>query len=518
MRRSGYERIGKGVKHDNVINARPILNWNTAEVFLYLFQYGIPLNTAYRLGKPRVGCLICPFSSEWDDMIVSRAYPKELHPFLSRLVDWAKARDIPNIDEYIKGHKWRTRASGKYVRSPSNVTFKQEGDRLIAHVKNAQQDFLMWLRTLGTYQVTEKESRTWGELKHKDAIITFFIEYKDRSNYTVSFSGISDLAFAGLIKRVLYKSTFCIQCEACEVNCPTGALSVYPQVNVDSTKCIHCFRCLNFHNKGCMAADSLSMAETDKEKLTGISGYGTFGLRDEWLNEFAMNREDFWKSNTLGKKQVPSFKNWLKDAEIIDTKGRITPLGRLLLDEYQDMPDIVWQIIWVNLANNSSLVKWFVGNVHCNTAYSKNFLQSLYEEQYSEGYTTFRYALDALYNTLTASPIGDGFCQKERLSKDEDTRKPYNDLSDETVAYSLYKYGERHFIKSFRVEDLWNSKDTAGIFAEFCVERDAFEKALRTLDSSKTKVLVAELNMGLDNISLREDLDALSALKLMLGL
>lgn len=33
--RSNYERIGKGVKHDIVINARPILNWNTIEVFLF---------------------------------------------------------------------------------------------------------------------------------------------------------------------------------------------------------------------------------------------------------------------------------------------------------------------------------------------------------------------------------------------------------------------------------------------------------------------------------------------------
>jgi len=517
VRRSGYERIGKGVKHDNVINARPILNWNTTEVFLYLFQYDIPINTAYRLGKPRVGCLICPFSSEWDDMIVSKAYPKELQPFISRLVDWAKERNIPNLDEYIKGHKWRTRASGKYVKSQSNVTFKQDGDKLIADVKNAQQNFLMWLRTLGTYQTTNKGNRTYGELNYKDAIASFCIEYKDKSSYTVSFSGITDLTLAGLIKRVLYKSTFCIQCEACEVNCPTGALSVYPQISVDNTKCVHCFRCLNFHNKGCIAADSLSMSQIGKEKLTGISGYGTFGLRDEWLNEFVVNREDFWKSNTLGKKQVPSFKNWLKDAEIIDAKGRITSLGNLLLDLYQDMPDIVWQIVWINLANNSTLVKWFIGNIHSNMAYSKNFLQSLYEEQYSEGYTTFRYALDALYNTLMSSPIGKAFCQKEPLSKDEEIRKPCNDLSDEAVAYSLYKFGERHFIKSFRVTDLWNSKDTAGVFAEFCVEKSAFEKTLRTLDSSKSKVLVAELNMGLDNISLREDLNALTALKLLLG-
>ena len=32
--RSEYERIGRGVKHDTVINARPILRWNTTEVYL----------------------------------------------------------------------------------------------------------------------------------------------------------------------------------------------------------------------------------------------------------------------------------------------------------------------------------------------------------------------------------------------------------------------------------------------------------------------------------------------------
>ena len=37
FKRSAYERIGKGVKHSFVTNARPILKWNTTEIFLYLF-------------------------------------------------------------------------------------------------------------------------------------------------------------------------------------------------------------------------------------------------------------------------------------------------------------------------------------------------------------------------------------------------------------------------------------------------------------------------------------------------
>ena len=37
-RRSNYDRIGKGVKHATTINARPILKWNTAEIFIYLMK------------------------------------------------------------------------------------------------------------------------------------------------------------------------------------------------------------------------------------------------------------------------------------------------------------------------------------------------------------------------------------------------------------------------------------------------------------------------------------------------
>jgi len=87
VKRQNYERIGKGVKHNNVINARPILHWNATEIFLYLFSYNLPINEAYRVGKPRVGCLICPFSSPWDDMIVNNQLYQNNKTILNRLVD-----------------------------------------------------------------------------------------------------------------------------------------------------------------------------------------------------------------------------------------------------------------------------------------------------------------------------------------------------------------------------------------------------------------------------------------------
>lgn len=180
---------------------------------------------------------------------------------------------------------------------------------------------------------------------------------------------------------------------------------------------------------------------------------------------------------------------------------------------YQDMPDIVWEIIWINLVYNSPLIKWFVNNIKVGTIYSKKILQSIYEEQYSEGYTTFKYSLDALYNTLISSPIGDSFHQKEEISKTDDIRKSHDDISDAAVAYSLYKYGKAHYIKSFRIDDLYNSNDGTGILFEFGLGKSDFEKVLRTLDSSNPRILTAELNMGLDNITLHDEWSEISILK-----
>lgn len=516
-RRFGYERIGKGVKHSNVINARPIHYWNTTEVFLYLLKYNIPINKAYRMGKPRVGCLICPFSSEWDDMIVNTAYPKQLHPFLKRIEDWAKLRNIPNLEEYIKNHKWKIRASGKNMDISKSVSFFQDKTQLRGLSTNASYPIETWFPVLGDYALDKKSDKIYkGELKIKKNIYPFEIKAKEKGHCEFTFKDISDPILIGLLKRAIYKSVYCIQCEACEVECPTGALSVYPRVAIDSAKCIHCYKCLEFHARGCIVADSLSMSENSNLKLANISGYGTFGLRDEWLSELFSSKEDFWGNNSLGKKQIPSLKTWLKDAGVTDPKGNLTKLGTFLSSVYIDVPYLVYEIIWINLAHNSTLLKWFIENVENNATYSKQTLQSIYESQYHEGFTTFEYALGALFNFFASTPVGLEFNQQIENGKNEYKRESYQNLSREAVAYSLYRYGEGNAIKSFRVSDLYQPECKTGPYREFGIGKSQLEKQLRSLNSESNPVLTAELNMGLDHISLRDDLNAEKALEILL--
>ena len=513
-KRSQYNRIGKGVKHYGVINARPIYNWNTTEIFLYLFFHNITINTAYRFGKPRVGCLICPFSSEWDDMIVNHIYPSELKPFVDKIIDWAQSRHIPNLNEFIKEHKWKIRPSGKNMKVENHIQFIPNRENLKGVLFSPTVSVETWLPTVGECVFNQKENAIYGELKYKGTIYSFSFLREKNNQWNFLFENIHDITLIGLIKRALYKTTYCIQCEACEVECPTGALSIVP-LKIDALKCIHCHKCLTFHSKGCIVADSRAMADNDL-KLTGISAYGTFGMREEWLSEFFSDPELFWSNNPLGVKQVPSFKAWLKDAEIINSNGTFSTLGTILKELYIDNPLLVWSIIWINLCYNSTLVKWFITHIKSGELYSKSLLKSLYEEEYSQGATTFSYSLDALYNTFATTPIGRDFMQKQDLSKTEAIRGKFEELSDEAALYSLYKFAQVKGLYSLRVTDLYEHADTCGIVAEFGISRSEFEKILRTLNSANNRLLVSELNMGLDHITLRDDLNPISILKTMI--
>jgi phosphoadenosine phosphosulfate reductase len=109
VRRGAYARVGKG-KHTTVINAHPIINWNTVEIFLYLFEFNLPINKSYRFGKARVGCIICPFSTSWDDMIASNCYPDELKPFTDRLIAWSKDAKISQPELFLRDRNWKIKS------------------------------------------------------------------------------------------------------------------------------------------------------------------------------------------------------------------------------------------------------------------------------------------------------------------------------------------------------------------------------------------------------------------------
>lgn len=524
IRRSKYERIGKSVKHNNVINASPILIWSSTEIFLYILKHNLLLNSAYRNGITRVGCVICPFSSNWNDNINSKLYKETLKPFEDKIKNIVEKSGVKDIDNYVKEGNWKIRAGGRFIENDSFINILDTNPNFKAILSNPKENILEWLKVLGKLKYSISNNEIKGYLKFREKIKSFSITTLNDSTIIEFFEVANDIEFNSYLKKVLNKIVFCIHCESCEVECPTGALIVVPKVSVDENKCINCFKCIDFNPKGCVISNSITI--TDGVKMNSnkksINRYNNFGFKEQWLIKFFSNMEDFFStSHGLNiKNQVPSLINWLRDSEIMEmsTKNKTT-LGYILKDIYSKNPIIAWEIIWINLVCNSEICNWYNSTIQFEKSYSMKELEILLQNKY-EGYslTTLLNAFNALKGTFKESPLGGKILIGTVVKKDGIQymlRQAYNNISQIAVAYSLYKYAEKNERYNLRVSEFYNENQTNGLYREFGLSKEKFETILRSLKEEKNRVLNVELNMGLDNINLRQDLKSIDILKIM---
>lgn len=513
-RRSAYNRIGKG-KHINTFNAHPILEWSVTETFLYIILHQLPNNPAYRLGFSRVGCVICPFGSDWSDFLVSKLYPKCRKPFLDKLHNWVGISGIKDVDTFIKSRRWHISALGSPdIKNLERVLVGCTNNTTKITLLSPSSDFFEWLKVLGDYSIGYDKNSFNGSLKIGKDIIPFEGK-KNQSKLEITFSP-ENKSFINNLIRIAHKAAYCVNCEVCEVQCPTGALQILPKLSIGS-QCVHCLKCLNWHEKGCIAADCLRKISGKIKMDTSLSikGYKTFGLRDEWVDEYVCDPENFWESTLLGSAMFDSFKAWSKDIGLLDTKNKCTKFGEILQNIYKDNPSLFWEIVWINLTYTSFIVNRFASLIKPGTTFDKKSLADTISASESvSSLTTLNNAVGALIDMLKNSPIGEDLEQglnneKKRL------RQSYDDLSAEALAYSLYVYGEKNDTNEFRVSDLYQPNVECGPYIEFGISKNAILKKLRYLSTDANRVLIAELNMGLDHITLRPDLDSTSVLELL---
>lgn len=531
VNRSHRDRIGKNVKHNNIINLSPILSWNSTEVYLYILLNELPFNKAYRLGYSRVGCVICPYSSKWSENISSKTYPDSINPFICKIRDSLKKTNVSGVENYIKMGKWKERAGGRSVDCESSISIIEEGANFKASIKFARENILTWFNVLGEIQYSNIGLPTEGTLKYKKNLYNFSIKEQGSDVQIIEVQNTNyNVILMSHIKRVLYKATYCIHCEVCEVECPTGALSVVPNVTVNKPKCIHCLKCVEFDAKGCMSASSVSISTgNSKAKMqsvkSGINRYNDgMGLREMWLKKYFESFETFFNDDSHGlnpRYQIPPFINWIREARILKQSDKtISELGKKLFSVFETNPTAVWEIIFINLTENSEIAKWYFSNVPFNQNFTKQELEIMIQDAYPDlKDRTLKNPLNSLLNTFKESPLGKSIPVGVYTMVDRKpgvVRRPHNELSLVATAYSLYRYAEKAGRYSLTVSEFYEADQKEGIVRQFGIEREAFEQNLRSLEQDANHVLRAELKMGLDNIILREDLKSDDIINLML--
>lgn len=521
--RSKYERIRGNRKSFYQINAEVIHNWNSTEVFLYLFSRNLNINKGYRYGLDRVGCSVCPFASSWNESILYKIERRALVDFAEVIRDYGRSLGVSDkdISGFIADGQWKKRAGGRGVNTNGTALhFFFEGNKMVATLNKPRGDFLTWAKTIGDLHYrTESEAKIVGEIRIRSETLPFTIE-RDGKSEKISINTGNNPIIKELLKKVLYKSTYCVRCGACVEECPTGALIINSFISLDTSLCTHCANCLNFAEKGCLAAKSLSTyggAKPMKTDRIATSKFQNFGLRREWLVFFLRNLDDWLSKNNLGNRQVDSLKTWLRSCELLE-RDKPADISRLLGKIIDVDESFVWAIVWTNLYHNENLIKWYLDTFDWGVTLSrKDLLGRLLQDDPNSKERTAKNTISSLFNLFDSSPIGQDFRLGlvEKRSAERYLKKiGTDDIHPLAIAYCLYRAAENLGRRDFTISELYSKEFKGGPYKLFGISRSKLEGVLRGLQEDRDGILRVDLVADLDNIYLRDDLSSSDILKL----
>lgn len=530
LQRSTYAELSEGNKHTTQVNCSPILKWNTAEIYLYLLSRSILINDVYRKGLFRCGCAVCPMSSNWWDGIANILYKDDLAPFLHEVEEYAK-REKPEaeVKKYIEQGGWKGRFGGRGVNGGGNRVHEVvENNTLKLYLNSTTQQWLNVSPILGS--IIERDAN-----EGKQSIRNQWFDFKVAETETgirVEYAPFNRLDRISLswIRGVAYKVAYCVGCQACMVECLTQAFSIndQAQITIDTSKCVHCGKCITEIQSACWAAKSLRTTTGEGQMdLKGINRYQHFGLSTAWLEHFFEMRNECWNSNQLGNRQYDSLRVWLREAEIIDSNargaefGQITPIGEILI-EFGPYNPLTWAIIWTHLVHNSILMKWYAFCVPAGESYDRNDFIAMLGDSFAEA--TRANAILSLAATFNDSPIGGGLevgipltvgKTKKYLKQGWTTPDPF------ALLYALYLYAEKignHH--DFTVRELLvigrdRKFDLPAIdpITIFALNPDTVKDTFQELANQYPMFIKVSFVAGLDNIQLDPKITSLDILK-----
>ncbi|MDN5363000.1 MAG: phosphoadenosine phosphosulfate reductase [Eubacteriales bacterium] len=513
--RAGYFSTSSGEKHKLQMNARPILSWNSAEVFLYLFSRSLLLNKAYRYGAVRVGCAICPMASEWKEVINSMVYKEDIEKFVAELRNYARKAGVKHekIDLFLEKGGWKGRAGGRFLDyEGKRVVEYWEGQKVIYFLERVKENWLEWAKTLG--RLTLKGNGE-GYIERQGWVIPFSYQKRNEDEVTVSIEGLTKADRHTLrdFRAVALKSAYCTHCRGCQVECPTGALGIDNKKVVISEKCISCGKCLRISDGACLAASSLKpegglIGMGLEQEKNNLRDYRSFGLRKEWLREVFSLREKWIQMTKIGSEQIVSVKLWLKHAEIATEKSKKITFSELFekLSYLGADSLLTWAIIWTNLARNSAAVRWYVKTIKWGSVVEKSSLVELMGDSFPQSKRTRENAVKALLNLFKESPLGNimglGEAIEEKGKQRYVYKKGWGNPIPEAILYSLYRYAEKTGRYELTVRELYQEGIEEGPYALFGVEEEKLKAILRGLASRQDGFIKVDLVRDLDNIFL----------------
>ena len=513
--RADYEEETRSAKHAAQDNVRPLLEWNSAEIFNYIFSHNLVMNNVYRKGFTRAGCIICPMSFGWRDFMTRKWYPSLVEPYIKEIEHYAAsaAKNQSDIKGYIEEGGWMARVGGKHIANARRlVTDSLEDGVLLFRIECKRERFFEWAKVLPGLEIRSAESASVTfpngvryEISIQDTDTGLLVSYSPIIN---QYNERTELKY---LRMLANKAAYCVGCQVCEAECIHGALHITAnRVAVDPNLCKHCFSCFTF-DKGCLVAKSLYISK-DGDKVKSYDKYGTFGMEPKFIERVFADKLDL-----LGPKQRPSIKTWMREAGMSEEDG-LSLFGKLA-QQLGLEDESIWALVWVNLAYGSPIINWYVNEIEEGVSYTKPELCNRLTDGGKP--RTRKNAIDALINTLKNPIVSDTLGQGNLQKSSRHTmvrRTTWSTPEPLVVLYSLYRLAEAEGKRySFTLNQLICESFEEGISPAtlFGLPRDVVESLLRGLAINHPSFISVELTLGLDNINLSADKTSYDALILL---
>lgn len=515
LRRSGYDFISVGTKHKGQYSCNPILEWNSAEVYLHIFINKLPLNEAYKKGTSRVGCVLCPMAGNWNECVIGQNYRDNVDRFVSAIRD-TDAREHASeeaFNRFIDIGGWKARKNGRDIKTLP-VKYMEVSPTEI-RLFSPNQDWKEWLKTLGVF-VLDGEICT---LKHKGETYTFHIREEENTVIILFDPDMPKKAPTACkhIKHAFRKAAYCVGCRECQADCPHGCIAFNDGKVAISDHCKHCLNCYKADD-GCLLYHSLEQPKgSGKVNNKSINCYAGHAPKIEWIEQFFEYGDDFFIKNNLGTEMISFFKRFLSDAELTD-KNQLTKTARALI-KLGLSNSATWAVMLVNTSYTPEF-GWYVKNVPFEKPIlRKEIITNLIESGVEESSAR---SIAGAYKRILALPFGNllGMGQMTTVGKSYSIlRTPWPTPIPEVILYALYKFaeacGDYHQFTLTYLMDENIERDGVSPTAIFGIGREAMIRIINGLSINYPEFISASFSFDLDTITLRKEKKAADVLELL---
>lgn len=543
LSRSEYDAISYGGKHSGQYSCHPILEWNTAELFLYIYENGLTFNNAYKKGNTRAGCLVCPMSQGKHDYMKYKNYPDDTDLFINKIITTSgKNFSKENYDRFVEQGYWRTRKSGRELSfgHDKHVFEIVKGQNVIT-VQKKNEYWKEWAKTIG--QVTSLGDGEFSiAYEGKSYAIRTISTQEGGEQFT--FPNIenskSDIKFLSLFKSVIIKSVYCVNCGYCAAECKSGCIDMANGVHI-SNQCKHCFSCHDIYSH-CLRYNSIKN-RIGAKVMTGLDRYYSFGIKENWLRVYFdyEGTSSFWKSDGDGEvpnKKKDAFLNFVKDAGLVDEdkslKGKEYKYIKYKPNKFAEKmfslgvdDESMWAYLMCNLvyAEDSEEFRWFIKNIPFSETSTPESIKLRLDEVMENDKSGLgkRNICDALKSFLIKTPFGKQLGLgsvidyeekvssngRETITLNYFVRGSWKNPDEKVILYALYKFAEAcgNYRQFTLTRLLDTSVESAGISPTqiFGLNRETMEKILNGLTFNYPNLIEARFTLGLDNITLKSD-------------